>query len=261
MEKIISKSNPKIKYAAKLVSESSFRKKEALFCVEGLRICLDAVESDVEIFQTFFTENSMKKHPEELEKILRFSKEAYEVSEDVFSKISDTGSPQGVLSVCKNSKNIFTKSSIEPLKKYIVLENVQDPSNLGAICRTAEALGIDGAVLVKCCDIYNPKVLRGSMGSLFRLPIIKTDSIEEFAEVARKNNIKIFTTVTDRDAKKITDFSFDSGVACIIGNEGNGVSEKAKEICDSMITIPMLGRAQSLNASQAACITMWEMLR
>lgn len=261
MEKIVSRNNARIKYVTKLISDSSFRKKQGLFCVEGMRICLDALISDVEIKQVFYTSGVLKKYLNDVEKIIKKSEEVYEVSQDVFSKFSDTGTPQGILCVCVNSDNVSEIEKLEEGKKYIALENIQDPSNLGAICRTAEALGIDGAILCRCCDIYNPKVLRGSMGSLFRLPIIKCDEIEEVLLSSRKKGLKVITTVTDKNAKKITDVSFDCGVVCVIGNEGNGVSEKTISMCDEKITIPMLGRAQSLNASMAACITMWEVMR
>ena len=261
MEKIVSKNNAKIKYVTKLISDSSFRKKQGLFCVEGMRICFDAMISDVKIKQVFYTSGILKKHLNDVEKILGKSEEVYEVSQDVFSKFSDTGTPQGILCVCENSDNVSGLEKLEEGKKYIALENIQDPSNLGAICRTAEALGIDGAIVCCCCDIYNPKVLRGSMGSLFRLPILKCDEMQEVITASKEKGLKVITTVTDKNAKKITEVSFDSGVVCVIGNEGNGVSEKTISLCDEKITIPMLGRAQSLNASMAACITMWEALR
>lgn len=261
LEKITSKTNTKIKYAAKLVRDSSFRKKEKLFTVEGLRICLDAAESGIEIRDIFFTENEYSKHPGDLEKIFSHTKNIYECSEEIFKKLSDTGTPQGIFCVCAFGENIKPFSTLKDEGKYIALENIQDPSNLGAIARTAEALGIDGAILFDCCDVYNPKVLRGSMGSLFRLPVFKGESMEKFISFAREKGYSIFTTSTDKNSDKITDLPPCDRMICIIGNEGNGVKKSTEELCDRRVTIPMLGRAQSLNASMAACITMWEMLR
>ena len=169
-----------------------------------------------------------------------------------------------------NSRIIFLTGSgtagmeatlLNTLNKNDKLLIVKGGSFGARFCEIAEALGIDGAILCRCCDMYNPKVLRGSMGSLFRLPIIKCDEIEEVLLSSRKKGLKVITTVTDKNSKKITDVSFDCGVVCVIGNEGNGVSEKTISMCDEKITIPMLGRAQSLNASMAACITMWEVMR
>lgn len=261
MEKIVSKTNPKIKNVSKLVSSSSFRKEQGLFCIEGLRICLDAVLSGVGIEQTFLTENISAKHHDEVGEIVAASDASYEVSQEIFSKISDTGSPQGVLCVCKRCDNVTDGIALSKSGKYIFLENVQDPSNLGTVCRTAEALGIDAAILCGCCDVFNPKVLRGSMGALFRLDIGLVDDAVDFLKRQNEAGFKTFATVTDRDAMKITDVSFGNGSICVIGNEGNGVSKEVIETCFERITIPMLGRAQSLNASAAACITMWEMLR
>ncbi|MBQ7654106.1 MAG: RNA methyltransferase [Clostridia bacterium] len=261
MEKIVSKTNPKIKNVSKLVASSSFRKETGLFCIEGLRLCMDAVKSNVQIQQTFFSDSILKKHPVEAEQIESFSSESYEVNQEVFSKISDTGSPQGVLCVCKKCENVTDEITLKNDGKYVFLENVQDPSNLGTVCRTAEALGIDAAILCGCCDIFNPKVLRGSMGAVFRLKIGVADSASEFLKKCNEQGFKTFATVTDKNAEKITGVSFDGGVVCVIGNEGNGVSREVIDICSQKITIPMLGRAQSLNASAAACITMWEMLR
>lgn len=261
MEKIVSKTNPKIKNVSKLVSSSSFRKEQGLFCIEGLRICLDAVVSKVEILQSFFSDSIIRKHPEEVEKISSASQENYEVPQDVFEKISDTGSPQGVLCVCRKCENVTHGIDLSDGGKYIFLENVQDPSNLGTVCRTAEALGIDAAILCGCCDVFNPKVLRGSMGAVFRLKIGLVDNAVGFLKEYNDAGFKTFATVTDRNALPITQADFENGVICVIGNEGNGVSKEVIDVCADRITIPMLGRAQSLNASAAACITMWEMLR
>ncbi len=261
MEKITSKSNSKIKFVSKLVSDTSLRKKEKLFVIEGLRLCCDALVSDVEIEEVYFTESVYSKHSDEITSVIDRARKSYEVTEDIFLKMSDTGSPQGVLCVCRYGKNVGTYEDILKNGKYIALENVQDPSNLGAVIRTAEALGIDGAVVSGGCDIYNPKALRASMGSLFRLPVYKAENIGDFLSFAKEIGLKTFTTTTDSNAQKITHMDCSHGAVCVIGNEGNGVTEKTAVMCDEAVTIPMLGRAQSLNASMAACITMWEMLR
>lgn len=261
MEKIISKTNSKIKNVSKLVSSSSFRKEQDLFCIEGLRICLDAVLSGIEIIQSFFSDSIIKKHPDDVEKIIAASSENYEVTQDVFAKISDTGSPQGVLCVCRKCENVTHSTELNATGKYIFLENVQDPSNLGTVCRTAEALGIDAAILCGCCDVFNPKVLRGSMGAVFRLNVMIVENAVDFLKKHNDEGFKTFATVTDKNALPINRADFGEGVICVIGNEGNGVSREVIDVCKDRITIPMLGRAQSLNASAAACITMWEMLR
>lgn len=217
--------------------------------------------SGVHIKELFFTVDAYNKYTEDVEKIISCAEASYEISDEVAKKIQDTESSQGVFARCENTKNETDFSHLQPDGKYVVLENIQDPSNLGAIARTAEALGIDGAVLVSCCDVFNPKAQRSAMGSLFRLPFVRTGNIEEMFSYAKNNNIKTVATVVDETADKINKVDFTGGVFLIIGNEGNGISEETSRNSDIRVTIPMQGRAESLNASMAACIAMWEVLK
>lgn len=261
MEKIISVQNPKIKQFSKLVSSSKERKKSGEFVLEGVRLCRDAALSGVVIREAFFIADAYAKNTEDIDFIVTEADASYEISEEVAKKISDTQTSQGVFLRCENTKNETELSSFSPDGKYIVLENLQDPSNLGAIARTAEALGIDGAVLVSCCDVFNPKAQRSAMGSLFRLPFVRINDVEEMFSFAREKNIKTVATVVDSSAEKINETDLSGGVFLIIGNEGNGIQKSTADKCDLRVTIPMLGRAESLNASMAACIAMWEVLR
>ncbi|MCM1391586.1 MAG: RNA methyltransferase, partial [Ruminococcus sp.] len=165
----------------------------------------------------------------------------------------------GVFCVCKTLPEI-DEGMISPNGKYIALENIQDPANLGAICRTAEALGISGAIVENGCDIYNPKAQRASMGSLLRLPVIRTTNLASLLIRSGENGMKIYATTPDANAVKITDADMSGGVIAVIGNEANGVTDEIFKVCKK-ITIQMLGRAESLNASMAAAVTMWEMMR
>lgn len=255
---IESKSNDKIKTAQKLSSSSSFRQEKREFFLEGVRLCYDAAISGVTLRQCFFTEKAMAKNKEKTEKVISCADSAYVISEDIASKLSDTKNNQGIFAVCAMPHD--SGFSLESGKKYVALENIQDPSNLGAIVRTAEALGLDGAVLCSCCDAYNPKSQRAAMGSLLRLPLLITDDMQSVISDCREKGITPLATVPDSSAVKITDTDMKSGVLAIIGNEGNGVTEETKALCDK-VTIPMLGRAESLNASMAAAIVMWEMMR
>ncbi len=261
MEKIISVQNPKIKNFAKLVSSSKERKKTGEFVIEGARLCRDAALSGVEIKELYFTDTAYLKYREDIEKVISVSEMSFEISEEVAKKIQDTESSQGVFVKCRNTENETEITSLKRDGKYVVLENVQDPSNLGAIARTAEALGIDGAVLVSCCDVFNPKAQRSAMGSLFRLPFVRITDIDEMFSFAEENNMKTVSTVVDENADKINEVSLDGGIFLIIGNEGNGIRTSTAEKSTLRVTIPMKGRAESLNASMAACISMWEVLR
>lgn len=255
---IESKSNEKIKSAQKLASSSSYRLERGEFFLEGVRLCSDAAISSVRIKQCFFTEKALEKNRERVEKVIDCAEHSFSVSEDIALKLSETKNPQGVFAVCAMpEKDGFI---LESGKKYIALENIQDPSNLGAVVRTAEALGLDGAVLCSCCDPYNPKAQRAAMGSLLRLPLLITDDILFVISECKQKGIAALATVPDSKAEKITDIDMSGGVLAVIGNEGNGVTEETKANCDK-VTIPMLGRAESLNASMAAAIVMWEMMR
>lgn len=255
---ITAKSNPKIKEIKGLLTSSKDRKNTGLFVLEGVRLCCDAVKSGCEIMSVFCTENCAEKYPDNISELKISCKEFYFVSDDVLKNISDTVTPQGVVCAVKMKQNDF---EYESGKKYIALDTIQNPDNLGAISRTAEAFGIDGMIICGGCDIYNPKALRASMGALFRLPVKICTILEKEIEKCKKMGIKSFATVPDRDAGDITKTDFSKGAICVIGNEGNGVSKEIIDVCDQKITIKMQGRAESLNAAAAASITMWELVK
>ncbi|MBQ8782260.1 MAG: RNA methyltransferase [Clostridia bacterium] len=261
MENITSKNNEKIKSAIAIRDSASQRKKNGKFFLEGARLCGDAAISGGDILQFFFTEKARAKFPEFFEKILSSAGESYCISEEVSRKLSDTQSPQGMFCVCKTGDKNISADKINHNGKYILLENVQDPSNLGAVARTAEAMGVDGLIVSGGCDIYNPKALRACMGAFFRLNIIECGDIIRFIKSAQAKGMKAFASTPDSEAVKITEVDFSGGVICIVGNEGNGVTCETMSAADAKITIPMQGRAESLNASTAAAILIWEMVR
>ncbi len=255
---INAKNNPKIKEVKSLLTSSKDRKNSGLFVVEGVRLCHDALLSGCEIQSVFCTENCAEKYGEEIASLRDGCKSFYTVSNDVLKAISDTVTPQGIVCTVRMKQNSF---EYEKGKKYIALDTIQNPDNLGAISRTAEALGLDGMVIFGGCDIYNPKALRASMGALFRLPVYICQDLEDEVEKCKALGIDVFATVPDRDAKNVISVDFSKGAMCIIGNEGNGVSKEIIEKSSDRITIKMDGRAESLNANAAASIIMWEMTR
>lgn len=257
MLKIDSLSNEKIKLCTKIISSSKHRKQQGMFFLEGLRLCRDAAITGCEIEFAFFTRKAIETKPEAVELISGIASQYFEISDQVAAKLSLTESSQGFYCLCRIEKK---ETKILPDGKYIALENIQDPSNLGAICRTAEALGINGAILSGCCDRYSPKVQRSAMGSLLRLNIIDCDDLKEYLLELKSMGMKLYATTPDDSAEKITECDMSEGVVAVIGNEGNGVTEDVFSVCEK-VTIPMLGRAESLNASMAAAITMWEMMR
>lgn len=259
MEKITGKNNDLIKGIKKLLSSSKERRSQGLFVLEGARLVFDVLNSfenySVAVF--LITEQALAKYPSQSEQLMSLSAKSYIISDEISQKLTDTQNSQGVFAVCKMKSNSF---ELECGKKYIALDNVQDPSNLGAIARTAEALGIDGMFVSGGCDIYNPKALRASMGSMLRLRLLQTDSLVDIIEKAKGIGISCYAAVPDKNAADITSVDFSKGGLCVIGNEANGISENVKKVC-LPVTIVMLGRAESLNASVAAAITIWEMMR
>lgn len=255
---ITAKNNPKIKEIKALLTSSKDRKTNGLFVLEGVRLCCDAVKSGCEITSVFCTETCAEKYADSINELKKACSDFYFVSEDVLKSISDTVTPQGVVCAVKVCSNNF---EYERGRRYIALDTIQNPDNLGAISRTAEAFGIDGMVIYGGCDIYNPKALRASMGALFRLPVKVCKNLEDEIALCKSVGIMSFATVPDRDAEDITKTDFGKGALCIIGNEGNGVSKEIIDACDKKITIKMQGRAESLNAAAAASITMWELVK
>lgn len=256
MNLISSKNNPKIKDTAKLFCSSKIRSQNGLFVIEGLRLCYDALISNVTIKTVFVTEECLNKQAKAV-KIVNSCKESFTVTEDIIKYISDTVSPQGIVCVCEFMNNHF---DFNDKLKSIVLCNVADPANVGTISRTAEAFDLDLMIISGGCDIYNPKALRASMGALFRLPVMTVENNELF-KLLKENDITSYATVPSNNADKINKTAFAQKSAIIIGNEANGIPEDIIERCDYRITIPMTGRAESLNAAAAASISIYEMVR
>ena len=258
MEKITSKNNDLIKYAKKLFTSRKARERERKFVLEGARLSFDVLNSPCKADTFLITEKAAQRYAAQFEKMIKTANSAYFISEEAAEKLGETENTQGVFCICEipGESNLIEKG-----KKYIALDSLQDPANLGAIIRTAEALGIDGAICHNCCDIYNPKALRASMGSILRLPVILSDDLVDDIEKAKALGFAVFATVPSREAEDITEIDFPDSSICIIGNEGSGISEAVKSAATQLVTINMLGRAESLNASMAGAITMWEMLR
>ncbi len=255
-----SKDNTTIRYIQKLIKSSKFRKEDKSFVIEGARISHDAYLSSLDIKYLIVSQSATQKYDYIINDIKNVCSEFICVSDDLFKSISDTKTPQGIMCVCKIKDNLFNLNG----RNFIALENIQDPSNMGTIFRTGEALGIDGFILSpNCCDIYSPKVLRGSMGGIFRIPFIITADFYTYLEDLKANNVTLFASLPDKNAKIITeiDFSNYEKNVVIIGNEGNGLTQDTIDLCNHNITIPMSENTQSLNASIATSLIIWEMVR
>ena len=255
---ITSKDNDIIKQVSKLMSSASYRREKESFVAEGARLCMDGVLSGAEVKAFLYTQNGMEKYSNEFEKIISVSKKHYEISEQLFKRISDTNSPQGILCVFKTLDKKSLSYTIDKKGRYAALENIQDPSNMGTILRTAEAFGVDGVIVSKdCCDIYSPKVVRGSMGAVFRVNVVTAEEFTEYIQQLTESGISTYAS-TPRNAEDIRNIDFTEGGVMLIGNEGNGLREDTINACSKRVRINMRGRAESLNAAAAAAVLLYE---
>ncbi len=252
-----SRQNSTVKAAAKLLS-AEVRKAERSFLAEGARLCADAAESKLKIKTAFFTEEALDKYAAYIKEILSKAAESYVIMPHVAELLSQTKHTQGVFCVCEKPE-----WKVEKLRgKHIVLENMQDPSNLGAVMRTTEAVGVSGIILTgDGCDLFSPKALRASMGAAFRLPVIVMDSSLALIECVRAENVKTYASIVDSAAAGIEETDFAENAVIFIGNEGSGLLKSTVDACDFRFTIPMKGRAESLNAAAAAAIIIWEIAK
>ncbi len=255
---ITSKENKLIKSVKKLLTSAKERKQTGTFVLEGLRLSADAALNGYTI-DTLIICDSIDES-DRLKALIKSAQVIVKVPESLFSYISDTVSPQGVMCVVKMPE----KKTVDDIVsgRYIVLENTQDPANLGTIARTAEAFGISGLVVLnKSCDPFSPKAQRAGMGALLRLPVISADDISKTLQAFKGKGFKLFASVVGDADCDVTKTDFSGNCAVLIGNEANGLTDIAIKHCDRRITITMKGRAESLNAAAAASVIMWEMTR
>ena len=243
---------------AHLNRSRSFRSKQNAFAMEGFRLVLDAMQSGVKVSALLLTEKARAQYGAEL---MQASPQTHvlTVSEATAKEIADTETAQGVFAIGEMlpEQEILPRSG----QRCMVLHQLQDPANLGAILRTAEALGTDGIYLYQCVDLYNPKTLRSSMGALFRVPLRRLSAMEPFFTQCQAAHVTTCAAVVDRDAQMLGSFSFAEGAAVLIGNEGNGLPRDVSDACDVRLTIPMSPHSNSLNAAMAAGLFLWEMHR
>ena len=213
------------------------------------------------MLRCFVTALALEKYAAYLQPVLERARQSYLVADHVAGLLSSTKSPQGVFCQCRWPQGLLAGDAAGG-GSCAVLEDLQDPGNLGTILRTAEALGIGRVVLLgDCCDPLSPKALRASMGAVFRLGLSLERSRQGLFSRLRGEGFRLLASVPDSAALPVTEVDFSQGpCAVFIGNEGNGLSQETIAQCQR-VTIPMAGRAESLNASAAATILLWEMAR
>ncbi len=250
---ITSTSNQQMKNLTALMKKSRERKKQNAFVVEGIKMFLEAPKEwliSVYVSESFLQEEEHKKLLQEY---------TYEVVADaVFRSVSDTQTPQGILAVVKIPTYELSDMLRGEKTHLLILESIQDPGNLGTMVRTGEGAGITGIIMNRTTvDLFNPKTIRSTMGSIYRLPYYITDNLEETLAMLQGKGVHLYaahlkgTTMYD---------AFDYTKACgfLIGNEGNGLSKEIADCADTYIRIPMEGKVESLNAAISATLLMYE---
>lgn len=257
MENIItSKDNPVIKLYQKLSSSKKERVEYGLFVLEGMRIVKDALTENSGISHLIVTKQAYDKFGSELFQADLRDTRTLVISNELGNKIASTGTTQGVFAICRIP--VGKEPVFEDNGRYVVLYGLQDPGNVGMIIRTADALGINAVILSNSCDLYSPKVIRSTMGSVFRTKIFIENDTDRLFEMLKNNDVSSLASVIDKDAENISSCGFSGRQAVFIGNEGNGLPREIALRCDRRVTIPMNGSINSLNAAMAAGILMWE---
>lgn len=258
-----STSNPKVKQVVNWQTKAKDRRRDGIFLVEGIKMFLEApIDSIRDVYISAPLLEKCKKHAEaKSEEILaRLKYTGYEeVTEEVFAKMSDTQTPQGVLVVVDRPEYTLEDmlgDSKAPL--LVILEDIQDPGNLGTILRTGEGAGVTGVIMSRnTVDIYNPKTIRSTMGSVYRVPFLYVEDLQATLAQLQEKNITLFAAHL-KGKKEYDELDYTGPVGFLIGNEGNGLKEETANMADTYLRIPMEGRVESLNAAIATSLLIYE---
>ena len=258
MQIISSKDNEIVKNIKKL-KEKKYRDLENKFIVEGIKLVEEAIQENADIKQIVVCDDDVQEGNLSKEYMYKIAKyDCIYVTAKVFQVLSDVKTPQGILAVIEKKNTNTTLDFSQDI--IIALDDIQDPGNLGTILRTVDSAGLNQIILSKnSADAFNPKVVRSTMGAIFRVNIIIAENLEEMLKQAQKNKFEIMVTSLDTQ-NSIYDIKFKNKVI-VIGNEANGVSKPIQDMADKKVKIPMLGKTESLNASVAASIMIYEYVR
>lgn len=263
---ISSKSNQIVVRFSKL-KDKKYRKSEGLFRFDGIKLFGEAARFSAPIEYIFVSESAAEKYCSEIDKSNNKAKR-FVLSNEAFSKLTDELSPEGVVTVCSELERIRRTDDYVALakenagKRVIMLESVRDAGNMGTIIRSARAFGIDSLIIsTDCADLYNSKTVRGAMGALFTQAIAVVDSMPEAINAFKENGARVFAAALNNNARPLGSFELALGDAIVIGNEGHGLSTEVINACNDCVIIPMEEDSESLNASIAASVCMWELYK
>ena len=254
---ITSSANARVKHVMNLSKKAKARKTSGLFVAEGLRMFKEIPADRID--SLFVSEGFLR---DEAHKKLLSGMKYEVVSEDVFKIMSDTQTPQGILALVRQYDYRAEDLLAAPGPAFLmVLENIQDPGNLGTILRAGEGAGVTGVLMSDAtADIYNPKVIRSTMGSIFRVPFAYTEDLPASLKALKAGGIRLYAAHLDgRNNYEKEDYTVDTGF--LVGNEANGLTEGTAALADAYVKIPMKGKVESLNAAVAASVLMFEAAR
>lgn len=258
-ERITSRTNPYIKELA-LLSEKKYRTESSRFFFEGRKLFIEALENGVELEAVLMTDKFFNKYKENNYPFRHIS-----VTEEVYSKISAEKSPEGIFCVAKtldklHNLNIIYSSDLN--ESILILDGLRDPGNVGTVLRTAAAFGCDTVIMSEdCADIYNPKTVRAAMGAIFRQKTVRVRDLAGTVTELIGNGRKVYCATLDENSVNITDVNVSPAHCFVIGNEGNGIRKEIISASSGSVIIPMQPGAESLNASAAATVLLWEQYR
>lgn len=265
---ITSENNAKLKEMIKLQKNARHRKKEGLFVAEGIKLVKEAAKygklRQVLIRESLWIDRWQEKPESEIAE--EFSGENRRIGvdvvpDDLFDLAADTVTPQGILGMVDMPSYSQEEIFNSPAGLYLLLDDLRDPGNLGTMIRTSEAAGVAGVIMSKgTVDLFNPKVVRATMGAIFRVPFLYVESLPEMIRQMKQKNISVYGTILE-ESRVYDDPDYTKPSGIVVGNEANGISKEVRESLSGRIHIPMEGSVESLNAAVAAAIVLYEASR
>ncbi len=257
IREIASRQNPVFRRLAAIAAESGAAARESVL-LEGFRLCRDALQSGIQPRCLVFSDRLDPARRDEIASLASPGTEIVLLSDALFRTLGDTVNPQGAALVFTRPSAARLEESVCAGSRYLVLENVQDPGNVGTMIRTADAMGFDGVVILPgTADPYRAKAIRSAMGSTFHLPVLRAASVREAADWLRQAGCILYAA--HLHGGELTAHGLAAPGALLVGNEGAGLTDEAVALADRLVRIPMPGRAESLNAACAAAVLCYSM--
>ena len=269
MGEVITSNQNKYVALARALGERKQRQKNSLFRFDGVKLLCEAAKREVVLEFLLISEGAYDSVYEKAQRLYGLDIDALgcrivAVTDLIFDKISEENSPEGVIAVAKYDEKRHrelhsSEITVENDERVLLLDEVRDPQNVGAILRTAAAFSVDRVIMGRdCADIYSAKTLRASMGAIFALSVDRVDSVSSAVKQLREKGRRVYAAALDERAERLGRTRFSSLDCVVIGNEGHGLSRETIDACDASVYIPMSDGVESLNAAVAASVLMWE---